>query len=156
MYKLKRGINFVSKRNMCSGDFLKIFTGINLNNYKVRIGFQELYDCKNYDPIQITENMSWESFIDFFKDNKFDIIFLELFACKRKSDEDVFPVDYKNFMKSEFEIAMFVYDGAYVDFYSKNQEIIEIVMKNIHTNMSYSNLEYTTDKNDSRTKFRVW
>ena len=156
MYILKRGINFVSKRNMCSGDFIKIFAGINLNNYKIKIGFQELYDCKNYDPIQITENMSWGSFRDFFKDNKFDIIFLELFACKRESDEDVFPVDYKNFLKSEFEIVMFVHDGAYVEFYSKNPEIIESVMKNINTNINCSNLEYTTDKNDGRTRFEVW
>ena len=156
MYKLKRGINFVSKCNMYSSDFLKIFTGINLNNYKARIGFQELYDCTNYDSIQITENTSWESFGNFFENKKCDIIFLELFACKQEYNEDVFPIDYKDFLKSKFEIAMFVYDGAHVDFYSKNQEIIEIMMKNIYTNINCSNLEYTTDKNDSRTKFRIW
>lgn len=86
----------------------------------------------------------------------YDIIFLELFACKQESDGDVFPIDYKDFLKSKFGIATFIYYGAHVDFYSKNQEITEGVMKNILTTINCSNLEYTTDKNDSRTKFRVW
>ena len=141
---------------MSNEEFIKIFNDINLNEYKVKTGFQEIYNPINYDSVQEIPAVSWKNFEKFCSDNKFITIFLELFVCRQEINVNTLPNNYEDFLKSEFELAVFIYDSKYLDFYCKKSEISEKVMKNISNRLDYSSLEYITDKNDERKKFRVW
>lgn len=151
-----RGIRFISKSGISNEEFIKIFKDINLNEYKVKIGFQEIYNSINYDSVQDMPDVSWKNFEKFCSDNNFITIFLEFFVCNQEINVNTFPNDYEDFLKSEFELAVFIYDSKYLDFYFKKSKILEKVMKNISNRLNYSSLEYITDKNDMRKKFRVW
>jgi len=153
---LVRGITFISKTEMSNEEFIKIFNDINLDKYKIKTGFQELYNPTNYDSVQDIPEASWEDFKKFCDNNKFITIFLELFAYKQKINLNILPEDYMDFLKSEFELAVFIYDSKYLDFYCKRLEVLEKVMKNISKQVECSFLEYITDENDERKKFRVW
>mgnify|MGYP004619122221 CR=1 FL=1 len=151
-----RGITFISKTEMSNEEFIKIFNDINLDKYKIKTGFQELYNPLSYDSIQDIPDVSWGDFKKFCDNNKFITIFLELFAYKQEINLNVLPNDYEDFLKSEFELAVFIYDSKYLDFYCKRLEVLEKVMKNISTQVECSFLGYITDENDERKKFRVW
>ena len=58
-------------------------------------------------------------------------------------------------MKSPCKMALFIADSAFIEIYSKDDNITKTIMKNI-SDERYYDQEYATDENDGRTKFSAW
>ena len=150
-----RGVYFHSEDDVNNKDFIKIFNNINLDNYRMKIGYQEFYNSKNGGQIEICEEIRGSKFLKFCNDNNFYTIFLEMFIYEKNDYIEKFPKDYNEYMKSPCKMALFIVDSASIEIYSKDDNITKTIMKNI-SDKRYSDQEYTTDENDGRTRFSVW
>lgn len=150
-----RGISFKTKNCIDNKDFIKIFHGINLSNYRVKLNCEEFYNLDG-SLIEIDEFIEYDKFCEFFNEFDFYTVFLEMFVYKTSETKKIeLPIDYKGYLKSSCEMVMFIHDSVFVEIYSKNKENIKQIMKNIF-DARYCDKSYITDENDSRTKFRVW
>ena len=78
-----RGVSFHSKESIDDKDFIKIFNNINLDGYKIKVGYQELYKNIDCSEMEINEDISWGEFIELANTENFYTIFLEMFIYKK-------------------------------------------------------------------------
>lgn len=81
--------------------------------------------------------------------------FVVMFVFKTQSQANTEEINnYEEFLNSNCELALFIYDNMNVENYCKNQATIEEIKHNL--NNSYSCVKYITTSNDVRTKFNVF
>jgi len=135
-----RGIRFEIK-NIWDNSLIKIFNGIDLNQYDIEIVdedilFEEDINNKNIDNI-------------FFINDKYYLIFLDAeFKIKNSNSSKI--LHFNDFLKSSYDLIILIYDSIYVDIYCKKINFIEIIKNNAEAN-NYKNIEYIDDDNDNRT-----
>lgn len=99
--------------------------------------------------------MSGENFLSIVSDENFYAYLLEAFVFKTNFQADTEKIsNYQDFLNSNCELALFIYDSVYVEIYCKDESVIEKIRSKLSG--MYDNIEYITDSNDSRTQFSVF
>ena len=80
------------------------------------------------------------------------VVFLKLQAY-HKHDELKEIDSYDDFLKSDCQILLFIWDCYFVDIYLKDEAIAKAFYENALAN-GYTEVEYITDENDERTGFK--
>jgi hypothetical protein len=91
---------------------------------------------------------------EIIENHRYYVIFADLKAFPK--DTEVINVQtYEEYVNSDCKLALLVVDSVYVTIYCKDQEKLKELY--LHAcSLGYSNVEYTTDKNDYRTRLSVW
>lgn len=136
------GVEF-EKSNESDTFVQDILAGLNSSNYKVYFLEKEIHD------IEIDEdeysNQKLESFLN--KKEKSYIVFLNVQVYKFESEKDEFG-SYFEFLKSNCEMIILIYDAIFVEIYFKNNELKEIILSNL--NKMHIKYSYKTLDNDQR------
>ena len=93
-----------------------------------------------------------DEFINIIK-NKHRIIFLKIQAYPKECDIKNIHT-YKEFVDSNCDIIILVYDCEFVEIYSKNESTSILLFRRAKA-LGYKSCGYITDDNDSRTKMDV-
>ncbi|WP_028390963.1 DUF2691 family protein [Bacillus cihuensis] len=154
---MQRGISFEipNKRGTLLGDVLK---PIDITTFCWRIGSGESYKVVNG---QLNENLfSFETKViegaelkNLIENNIHYIISADLQAYRKGEFSDIRT--YEEFIESTCELVLLVVDSCYVSIYCKNKELIEMLYMNA-SECRFKEIEYITDKNDTRTRLSVW
>ena len=91
-----------------------------------------------------------KKFLECIKSNHF-VIFLKLQAYYKNGN--FFDIHtYDDFIKSDCQLILLVYDCSYIEIYSKNQDEITAIYNNALKN-NYLDIKLITDNNDMRKTF---
>ncbi len=93
-----------------------------------------------------------DGFINIIK-NKHRIIFLKIQAYSKECDIKNIHT-YKEFVDSNCDIIILIYDCEFVEIYSKNESTSILLFRRAKA-LGYKSCGYITDDNDSRTKMDV-
>lgn len=120
------GVEF--EKNNESDTFLQdILAGLNSSNYKVYFLEKEIHD------IEIDENeygnQKLKSLLN--KKEKSYIIFLNAQVYKLKNEKDNFG-NYSEFLKSNCELIILIYDAIFVEIYFKDNKLKELILSNLN------------------------
>ncbi|MNW56917.1 hypothetical protein D3C74_346740 [compost metagenome] len=155
---MKRGISFEipNQYGKFLGDILEPFE---TNKFNWHIGGEESYYIQSGtlgDPLfsEEVEAMSGELFEHIIENYEYYLIFQSVKAFpKEKRLVDV--QTYKEFIDSDCQLVLLVVDTSYVTVYCKDNGMLDSLFHNAERR-GYSNLEYITDENDTRTRLSVW
>ena len=155
---MKRGISFEIPNEY--GRFLwEVLTPIEITKFIWLSGGEESYlveDDELGKPL-FTDKGNWIdglSLKELLKDNRYYLIFVDLKAYPKGKKPSVIET-YRDFLNSDCEIVLLVVDSVYVTIYCKESEKLERLYDNAKIK-GFENLQYITDKNDTRTKLSVW
>ncbi|MBT3318239.1 MAG: DUF2691 family protein [Clostridia bacterium] len=130
-----------------------ILKDIDFDMYSWHISEDEIFSYKKGKEMLKKTVYDGNNFKKQFKNKRYLPHFINLQAYQlggaRESIEN-----YEDYVKSNCEIILLIWDSFYVNLYAKNHDIIELVKKNVEQNAE--NLEYITDENDCRTRMSVW
>jgi hypothetical protein len=110
----------------------KIFNGIDLNNYNWQIEFDDIFYTTNgkvQDRFFPESNLNGEEFGKYISRENYYLVFAEIKAFPKGSECTKINT-FKEFLDSNCEIAFLCIDSIYIEFYCKNNIIIEIVHNN--------------------------
>ena len=154
---MRRGISFEIPNDY--GRFLgDVLQPIEINAFHWKIGIGESYKIVN-DKLDgmlfpdSQESISGTELKTTLESNDYYVIFADLQAYPSKEISSI--ETYEEFMESDCELVLLVVDCSYVTIYCKNQEAIISLQKNALNN-GFTDIEYITDENDSRTRLSVW
>ena len=140
------------------GDFLnKIFHGIDFTKYIWEINEDDfIYSSNNKDMKRLFDGniISGEEFLKCISRDNYYMIFADIKAYPAGST----PVNidtYKDYLESNCQIILLCADSTFVDFYSKDSDILNRVRKNCIDNR-FERVTIITEDNDSRTRMSVW
>lgn len=133
------------------GNYLeKILHNIGIDKYFWTIEISEVYERKDN---RLDRNMFDEYIMDGkeFKEEvstaDYYMIFLTAIAFKNK--EDIVEIrNYNDYINSNAELSVICVDSSYVDIFSKNEDILEEILKNCKNN-NYENIKIITEENNS-------
>lgn len=135
----------------------KIFHGIDLTKYIWEINEDDIMYTENNKHMQgLFENdvMSGEEFFKCISKESYYLIFADIKAYLTGSN-CVEINTYNDYLASDCQIILLCADSTFIDFYSKDIEILD----QVHKNCVYNNFEQITiitEDNDSRTRMSVW
>lgn len=101
-----------------------------------------LYDC-DYSGESFLDNIRKEHFVLFVKLQGY-VDYNELLNIN----------SYEEFRNSNCQLLLLIYDCEYVEIYSKNPIITDVLYKNAILN-NFGEIEYITDMNDCRTSMNI-
>lgn len=148
-----RGISFKISQ-LTENILYQIFGNIDVNKYNwYNIEGQNevwdrgmnkvLFDRKFYDGKDMSECIKIKHYIIFLKLQAYD-----------EYGEYYDIHSYEEFKKSDCKMLLLINDCEFVEIYSKESEIIEIIYNNALIN-NFKNIQYITDYNDKRKKMDV-
>ena len=145
---MKRGISFLAKSTV-DNDLYRIFKDFLLSKF-CNVAFFE-----GQEDIELYGVMEGEDFLNKISDENFYAYFLELFVFNTRSQADTEEINnYDDFLNSNCELAILIYDSIHVEIYCKDESAIEAIKCKLSD--AYENVEYITDLNDIRTEFSVF
>jgi len=152
-----RGISF--EINNEYGKFLSdIFSNIIDPSWYCSVGPGESYKIEKgtlgSDLFPHSVSLNGPSFLEYISTNEYYLIFTDLKAFPNM-EEVVEIKNYDDFLKSTCELALLIIDSCYVSIFSKDESITHklfVRAKNFH----YTNINYITNENDTRTSLTVW
>lgn len=132
-------------KNEYSNYLYKIFDGINLLNYKWKINTDDFLYLENENISQDFFKASILSGREFFKSISRDSYYM-IFA-----DIKAYPIDndcnevknFKDFLESNCKLILLCSDSTFIEFYSKDKDILEKVYCNC-INYSFEDVKYVT------------
>ncbi len=130
----------------------KIFENIDLNNYKWHITEDEILTVKgdNLFSNQEYENNDFQKII-----TKLHYpIFLTLELWPKTSNITEIK-DYADFMQDKCELILFITDTSYVEIYSKQEKILEAILRNVKR-YDIKQSEIITNNDKKRKKFSAY
>ncbi|WP_342561598.1 DUF2691 family protein [Paenibacillus sp. FSL R7-0345] len=92
--------------------------------------------------------------IDIVENNEYYVIFADLKAFP-KGSKVVDVQTYEEYVKSDCQFVLIIVDCVHVAIYCKDQEKLTELYLNAQSH-GYTNVQYTTDENDFRTKMTAW
>ncbi|QNF29643.1 DUF2691 family protein [Metabacillus elymi] len=154
---MKRGISFEIPNKY--GSFLgEVLQPLEITEFIWLSGGEESYlveDDELRKPL-FTDEINWMDGLllkELLEDNKYYLIFVDLKAYS-KGKNPAYIETYKDFLNSDCELILLVVDSVYVTIYCKDSEKLEAFYDNVKKK-GFDNLQYITDKNDTRIKFSV-
>ena len=101
------------------------------------------FDADYYDGKTFLQNIISEYFIIFLKLQAYfeGGKFYDIHTCEE-------------FLKSDCQLILFVYDCEYVEIYAKDEKDIKAIYENVLT-LNYTEVKYITESNYSRTKMDI-
>lgn len=155
---MKRGITFNIPNAYGSylGDILRPFDVAAFHWYN---GAEESYLVDKGTlgkPLFPEQTFSMDGFLlkEIIENHRYYVISADLKAFPQ--DSEVINIQsYEEYVNSDCKLVLLVVDSVYVTIYCKDQEKLKELY--LHAcSLGYSNIEYTTDKNDYRTRLSVW
>ena len=144
------GIEFEYEQNY--GSILKdLFQGIELEDYNWYISEKEIISSNKNK--KISSKLSPQKFKTLINDSDYCIISINIQAFPKESNRIQLST-YHDFKKSNCEIVFMISDANYVEIYGKEQKIMNKFKKNAQE-IGCLNIEYKTETNDSRTRFKL-
>ena len=153
----KIGVQFQLPQNYDT-HFAVLFQNIDTRKYTWHIANSEILchneKTKTIDEFTMDGTYIGEAFEKRICHTSYHVIAARIFAspshCKAEIDD---ILDYNSFLCSKFEIALLCAD-SYVDFYAKDQRIINYVF-HAAKQLSSNSVSFITMENDSRTNFYI-
>lgn len=146
-----RGISFEIPNQY--GQYLKeIFEEIPIDTYFWQVNYEDIFK-KTDDQGKLLDLFPNDSFLDgkklkeIINEPEYYVIFLAMIASKKELDNIIYINNYNDFLDSDFEILIDIYDNSYVCIYCKDKSILKIFETNALKN-NYKNISYITDEND--------
>ena len=106
----------------------------------------------NDNPLFNKEQYSGKDFKYIINQKDYYILFIKLQAILGNKFEPI--NNYSDFLKSDSQILLLIYDSVYVEIYIKDQYIATVI-KNNAERYHFMNIEYICDDNDYRTNFNL-
>lgn len=113
----------------------------------------EVWGSLSKDSLWNTTFCDGESFFHFVKSTHF-IISLKLQAYSVATKELFDIHTYEEFLKSDCQLLLLIYDCEFVEIFAKDPSVISDIYKNAIL-CNYANISYITDQNDGRIKMDV-
>jgi len=140
------------------GNYLyRLFNGINLLNYVWEINFEDFLYSEDGE---IKENffgadvLNGEDFSKCISRDSYYMIFSDIKAYPLGS-ERIEIKTFEDFIKSNCEIVFLCTDSAFIEFYSKNREILEKVYENCITN-DFEKVEFKSAEEVAGRNLLAW
>ena len=144
-------------KNAADNFLYKIFNGIDVSDYIWIIDADEILYTENDKHMQelFSSNvMSGEDFLKCISRENYYMIFADIKAYPIGSDCSCINT-YEDYLKSDCQIILLCADSSFIDFYSKDIEIINKVNENC-INYNFEQVNPVTEQNDTRTRMSVW
>ena len=148
-----RGIHFELPDDICNQALSLIFENIDLSSYKWinYLDQFECYCCRRNCEIDIKEFYNGNELFSIVNDEY--ILFMKLQAFVNSGNE-INCHTYNQFLKSDCEMLILIYDVYYVDIYIKSIDIFNKLKSNA-LKSGFLDIVVITDENDCRTKLDV-
>lgn len=152
---MKRGITFEipNEHGRFLGEILKPFDVAAFHWYN---GGEEAYFSGILEPLFPEQTFGMDGVLlkEILENNEYYVIFADLKAFPK--DKKVIDVQtYEEYLKSDCQFVLLVVDSTYITIYCKDQEKLADLYFNANS-LGFSDVEYTTDENDCRTRLSVW
>lgn len=149
-----RGISFELPENMVTNVLPHILGDIDIKAYEWinHLDQFERYCCYQDCGFHAKEIYKGQELFSVVDDNEY-IIFIKLQAFVN-SYKAMNCHTYEQFIQSDCEMLVLIYDVYYVDIYLKSMDILDEVKNNAFKN-GFINITIITDENDNRTKLDV-
>ena len=134
----------------------KILEKVNDNNYIWKIEETEIYLEQNENNNENLFQNNRYSNVE-FQERIFSQKYYMIFAnIKMYLEEDNIEINiYEDFIKSKCILILLVTDNEFVEVYSKDQDILDIIYKNAITN-KFKDVMYISNNNYKRKKFSAY
>lgn len=134
----------------------KILEKVNDNNYIWKIEETEIYLEQNENNNENLFQNNRYSNVE-FQERIFSQNYYMIFAnIKMYLEEDNIEINtYEDFIKSKCILILLVTDNEFVEVYSKDQDILDIIYKNAITN-KFKDVMYISNNNYKRKKFSAY
>ncbi|MFJ6268247.1 DUF2691 family protein [Lysinibacillus xylanilyticus] len=155
---MKRGIGFEIPNEY--GRFLwEVLTPFEITKFIWLSGGEESYLVEDDElgKLLFTDEVNWIeglSLKELLEDNRYYLIFVDLKAYSKEINPSLIET-YRDFLNSDCELVLLVVDSVCVTIYCKDSEKLERLYDNAMIK-GFENLQYITDKNDTRSKLSVW
>lgn len=147
-----RGISFLKENGR--GKLCKIFEGIDVTNFNwyyvadesevwTDNENEEYFDKKYYSGKEFSRCIDKDGYVIFLK--------LQAYSGAAKTEN---IASYEEYVKSDCQIVVLIYDCEYVEIYCKNTELIKAIFEQARR-INYRDVELITDENDCRTSFCI-
>uniref|UniRef100_UPI0015F71EA8 DUF2691 family protein n=1 Tax=Priestia aryabhattai TaxID=412384 RepID=UPI0015F71EA8 len=87
------------------------------------------------------------------ENNVYYIIFADLKAYPKEKISEI--ATYEEFIESNCELVLLVVDSCYTTIYCKDKEKLGLLYRNAQA-YRFKDVQYVTEKNDTRTRLTVW
>ncbi|WP_338777763.1 DUF2691 family protein [Metabacillus sp. FJAT-52054] len=155
---MKRGISFEIPNEY--GRFLmNALMSFEISEFVWTSGGEESYLVKGdelQEPLFPDEVSRMDGLLlrELLEENKYYLIFVNLQAFP-KGESSLRVETYEEFVNSNCQLVLLVFDSVYVEIYCKDNIRLESLYQNAKLRC-FNNLHYITDKNDIRTRLSVW
>ncbi len=148
-----RGLSFKISQGI-SNPLFNILAGVDAEKYYWFCvpNQEEVWDTDSNLPFFKKAGYNGREFTDLIKLDC-NIIFLKLQAYISKSEYSNIST-YDEFIKSDCQLLLLVYDCIFAEIYCKNTDITKAIY-NSKINKRYSDVAFITDSNDNRYKFDI-
>ncbi len=150
-----RGISFEIPNEY--GQYLKeIFEKVPIDTYWWQVNYVDAFKITDeFNAVQLKSPHLFpdDCFLEgkklkhIINEPEYYVIFLAMGASKNKLDDIVYMNSYNDFLESNFEILIDIYDNSYVLIYCKDDSLLKIFETNALKN-NYENISFITDEND--------
>lgn len=148
-----RGVGFKIKQTMEKPLFC-IFTNVNIEAFSWFCvpDQEEVWNESGNAPFFKNTDYTGKEFSSMIR-HKCNIVFLKLQAYYSKVKYYNIH-SYEDFIKSDCQILMLIYDCEFVEIYSKNEDITQTIYSNA-INKKFDDVILITDLNDNRQRFDI-
>lgn len=147
-------IGIEAKYKSSYGKFIyELLKGINFDNYKFEVVQQEIICNSRNDGVLFSEISMGNKFVDEINCDE-DYYVLEFNLRGYPLNSEIKTIEnYNDYMNSGCEFMLLIHDNKYVEIYSKNVKLLNVVIENLKS----KNINYTekTLENDGRIKMYV-
>lgn len=145
-----RGISFEIPNQY--GQHLKHILGnIAINKYWWQMNYTDSFKTTENGVNNLFPNNNFldgEKLTQIINEPEYYVIFLAIAASRNKLENVVYFKGYEGFLRSDFEILIYIYDCSYVKIYCKSESDLEKIKLTAIKN-NYENILFVTDENDS-------
>lgn len=124
----------------------KIFYSIDVMNYDWDIITDDIFDPKRADNLSgifCADTVDGKCFLDKISKDSYQLIFVDIKAYPVGSEHKEMQT-YEEYMNSDCQIVLLCIDSAYIDFFCKDESILEVVYKNCLSN-DYENIKVLSE-----------
>ncbi len=152
---MKRGITF-GIPNEHGRILAEILKPLDVAAFHWYIGGEEAYFSDMLEPLFPDQTLGMDGILlkETLENYDYYVIFADLKAYPK--DKKVIDVGtYEEYLTSDCQFVLLVVDCTYITIYCKDQEKLADLYYNA-LSLGFSDVEYTTDDNDYRTRLSVW
>lgn len=150
------GLN-IRVKNVSDRFLYKLFNGVDLSKYTWKISADNIMYNENGEHMQEffgCDTVSGEDFKKCISRDSYYMIFADFKAYPVGSNQQDIET-YTDYLQSDCQMIILCTDSVFIDFYCKDNEILDKVHKNSLDN-NFEQVYAITKENDTRTRMSVW